>query len=860
MGTIVQMQSKKTGENQYPRTYTKAVMDDNATPLDTILQMQDDNIGVSDYPEYSESETCSAGDVRKHSGYLYTCIESTTGAWDATKWKQTNFKTEMDGRLSELGFINTDLDYMRNNYSPLRIARELVGYRLVLTSSGVLNQAANEGTKILFFSGNIGQKYNITAKTNNKGILLAKANGITYGYNGEVLVEKEGNFQYEGVIEEEYPYILLCVKEDENSYAASDLTPKTDNIDFILSSTIYDLAIVNYFDANSPNIIEGKYLANSSGSILENETYAISDYIPFTEEQGKMICSVSGKPSGGGGFIVLYDINKTPITGYTAISSKSIATWQDGVCYVRFSIQHYKRGKIQIEVGTDISKYAEYNEPILRNILEVDKGSSFYRLLETGLFTANLFNKDDEDIIYGSYLSDSHGNTRENDNYMITGYIPFFENYGKLIASTNGVSMATAGGFVCLYDEHKNVITGYQESLNGGIATWQDNVAYARFSIANYKNGNVQVEIGESVTPYKEYQKLFIKSSIIPSESKYSIAETLMGSDAARSNADNLQNGDFCYLNDYPYFIKKGLSLSFKANITSFNALRIGKGYQQYRGCWLEIDNQNVSVKYYESSVSTKETVPHGLNITDFISIAMYSDDSGKMLVIIQSKGGYFTTSVNWGYESNYSAFAQSIESDLTNVVFNGTNKDFRKPVWALGDSYFGVSTNRWVGVIREFGFFNFLIDGLAGLGSAAAYAELNRLLKYGTPKYLLWCLGMNDTDSAFTSTFESVKSICFDKNIELIAATIPTVPTRDKEAITQYVKDSGVRYIDFYAAVGADSDGNWHNGYLSSDGVHPTAMGAQALAMQVLIDFPEIMQYGLVSTDSEIGDITGDL
>lgn len=103
MGTIVQMQSKKTGENQYPRTYTKAVIDENATPLDTIIQMQDDNIGVSGYPQYSESETCTAGQVRKHGGYLYTCLETTTGAWDPTKWKQTNFKTEMDAKLNELG-------------------------------------------------------------------------------------------------------------------------------------------------------------------------------------------------------------------------------------------------------------------------------------------------------------------------------------------------------------------------------------------------------------------------------------------------------------------------------------------------------------------------------------------------------------------------------------------------------------------------------------------------------------------------------------------------------------------------------------------------------------------------------------
>lgn len=44
MGKIVQLQNKKTGENEYPRTYTKAVIDDNATPLDTLMQLQDDKI------------------------------------------------------------------------------------------------------------------------------------------------------------------------------------------------------------------------------------------------------------------------------------------------------------------------------------------------------------------------------------------------------------------------------------------------------------------------------------------------------------------------------------------------------------------------------------------------------------------------------------------------------------------------------------------------------------------------------------------------------------------------------------------------------------------------------------------------
>lgn len=44
MGKIVQLQNKKTGENEYPRTYTKAIIDDQATPLDTLMQNQNDKI------------------------------------------------------------------------------------------------------------------------------------------------------------------------------------------------------------------------------------------------------------------------------------------------------------------------------------------------------------------------------------------------------------------------------------------------------------------------------------------------------------------------------------------------------------------------------------------------------------------------------------------------------------------------------------------------------------------------------------------------------------------------------------------------------------------------------------------------
>lgn len=65
MGRIVQLQNKKTGENEYPRTYTKAIIDDQATPLDTLMQNQNDKIAelglYVENPEYARAYTDAEG-------------------------------------------------------------------------------------------------------------------------------------------------------------------------------------------------------------------------------------------------------------------------------------------------------------------------------------------------------------------------------------------------------------------------------------------------------------------------------------------------------------------------------------------------------------------------------------------------------------------------------------------------------------------------------------------------------------------------------------------------------------------------------------------------------------------------------
>ena len=172
--------------------------------------------------------------------------------------------------------------------------------------------------------------------------------------------------------------------------------------------------------------------------------------------------------------------------------------------------------------------------------------------------------------------------------------------------------------------------------------------------------------------------------------------------------------------------------------------------------------------------------------------------------------------------------------------------------MWVFGDSYVGLNNvARWATQLRNAGFAdNVLFNGYAGEASSAAVTALtNALGHYGHPKTLVWCLGMNDgADSGGTPStnykngITLVESLCAEYGIELIRATIPTVPGQSNEGKNAYVRASGDRYIDFAAAVGASASGVWYTGMLSNDNVHPSEAGAIALYHRAIADCPELM------------------
>jgi lysophospholipase L1-like esterase len=224
--------------------------------------------------------------------------------------------------------------------------------------------------------------------------------------------------------------------------------------------------------------------------------------------------------------------------------------------------------------------------------------------------------------------------------------------------------------------------------------------------------------------------------------------------------------------------------------------------------------------------------------------------------VIVSSNGVQATiTGVFWvtAYETFKLINGTSALTDAVLTIGCGT---INHRIWVIGDSYTSMDSNeRWTYYLNQKGFVkNVMVCGSTGSGREASDRWMNSLLQIGTPKAIVWCMGMNYTPdyenppylaSDWTDQIHWLENYCNEHGIELILTTTPSVPSRKHEHKNIYVRESGYRYIDFAEAVGAtvDSQGNvtWYAGMLSSDNVHPSATGAVALFNKAITTVPEM-------------------
>lgn len=306
------------------------------------------------------------------------------------------------------------------------------------------------------------------------------------------------------------------------------------------------------------------------------------------------------------------------------------------------------------------------------------------------------------------------------------------------------------------------------------------------------------------------------------------------------SDKESLSSGDSMTL---PYHnVKINNIYIFNASISNFSSITFSKGDYS-----ITVDSTNITVV----NDDTGAIIPHGLTIGVRITLMVENETStNTSLIRLCSDGDVFsyTTPIRFVMD-NGSATVLSNGSILTNCTLSWVSKNINTPIWMFGDSYFSWYPERWTYYLAEDGYTDVcMLNGFAGQTSATAYNALVNLLNITTPKMVVWCLGMNDGDTS-SAVNESWKTY-YDKVIalknkygfELILYTVPTTPVVNNMYKNAIVRESGYRYVEADLAVRTDAYGNWVTGALSTDDVHPTAIGAKILYYAILADLPELM------------------
>ena len=303
---------------------------------------------------------------------------------------------------------------------------------------------------------------------------------------------------------------------------------------------------------------------------------------------------------------------------------------------------------------------------------------------------------------------------------------------------------------------------------------------------------------------------------------------------------------------------KKNSVLSATAFFSAFTSLTVAHGYQKNYGNWCVVDGTNITT-YYGTSATQMSQLAHGLTISDFLTVIIKQKTTQNAEITIMTKEGQFTTATipHW-HGSNGDVLMYGAQA-MTNAELSYGLSDTNTDVFLFVDSY-GTEGDaaRVPRQIQNLGYTAFLACGHGGGNSAQTYPQFETLIALAQPKVCVWCIGMNDPDSStainatWKSYAEQFAAACEARGIIPVFTTIPNVPNYRHTFKNDWIKASGHRYVDWAKAVGAESAGSsWYTGMLAggNDNVHPTELGAKALAMRTVLDVPELANVSKIPT-----------
>ncbi|MCT2342642.1 SGNH/GDSL hydrolase family protein [Niallia taxi] len=270
----------------------------------------------------------------------------------------------------------------------------------------------------------------------------------------------------------------------------------------------------NLFDKSK--VTSGYYVQNSSGNLVANSSYSVSEYIrifPGTEYTINYFDQVA-----------FYDINKTYISGVDGyqLESKTFIT-PSNAAYIVASVLNTRINTYQLEKGTSTTAYEAFkgtsiktgfwvqNENVKDNTIGLSKLQDGPSLIK-GTRSKNLFNK--SKVNNGYYVSVGSGVLNANVNYSASDYIEIEPGTNYTINHYDQVAF---------YDDNQTFISGvdgYQ--LGVKTITSPSNAKYIRVSVQNIHLDTYQLEKGTVATSYAP-PGYFLNETIFDNETKSAI-------------------------------------------------------------------------------------------------------------------------------------------------------------------------------------------------------------------------------------------------------------------------------------------------------------------------------------------------
>ncbi len=462
--------------------------------------------------------------------------------------------------------------------------------------------------------------------------------------------------------------------------------------------------------------------------------------------------------------------------------------------------------------------------------------------------------------------------TYHNSQYK-NGMVPVFERYTQGDEFNYIISDSANSKTVLEAVKNINAIQTEMNTLKASIASLD--VAKIQALSANIEALNAKIDaldvdkLNESIENIKN----------LDTNQLNILVSSVLGSPSILAKADMLNDGAEIKLEHNTLLNNKRLVFGCKIGESGFGdgILRLGHGKTGYGSNYIEVTKTQVILYSHASATSELARWDHGLDIKGYLNVTISVEYSHWATITLSTASGTWSGQKNWSGRAGEIFAEVSGATELTDVTMRWYSNEYEKTIWMVGDSYFSsTSGDRWTSYLIKGGYKDVLLMSHSGMASARGYSEVVQALEHGTPKYIVWCMGMNNGDStngtinaSYLENTQKFLALCEEKGITPILTTIPSTPIVYNEVKNEWVRNwaatTGGRYIDFSRAVSnetydeslkgkpaANTSGEstknnttgyqWYDGMLHSDAVHPATKGAEALYYQALIDFPELM------------------